>query len=131
VDDVTCTVTDAACIVIGAPNVRLDLNGFTLTGLGDAETGCRGGPTAFVEGISEDGIYIRSQTGVTIRGPGLVQRFRGSGVYSSGSSGTTVTEVTASTNCFAGILIGGGSGHDLRTNVSVRNGNGNFACGGI
>src|SRR5260370_7876213 len=31
-DDVTCTVTGAPCFAIGAPNVTLDLNGFTITG---------------------------------------------------------------------------------------------------
>ena len=35
VDDVTCTVTGAACIVIGASHVTLDLNGFTMTGQAD------------------------------------------------------------------------------------------------
>src|SRR5262245_7984655 len=44
VDDVTCAVTGAPCIVIGAPNVRLELNGFTMTGQADPQTGCNGAP---------------------------------------------------------------------------------------
>ena len=32
VGDVTCRVTGAACIAFGAPNIALNLNGFTITG---------------------------------------------------------------------------------------------------
>jgi len=42
VDDVTCTVTAAACIAFGASGVTLDLNGFTMTGLADPATACFG-----------------------------------------------------------------------------------------
>ncbi len=37
VDDVTCTVTGGPCIAIGASNVTLDLNGFTITGQADPQ----------------------------------------------------------------------------------------------
>jgi hypothetical protein len=131
VDDVTCTVTGVPCIAVGASNITLDLNGFTMTGLGNSETGCSGAPTSFAPGASEDGIFVNAQTGVTIRGPGLIQRFRGAGIFTNNSSGVTVASVTASTNCLSGIYVGGGSGHDIRDNVSVRNGNGTFPCGGI
>jgi hypothetical protein len=128
VDDVTCTVTGAPCIAIGAPNVKLDLNGFSMTGLGDSETACGGGGG----NMAEDGIDVIAQAGVTIRGPGLVQQFRGPGIYSHNSgSGLTVTGVTVSTNCWSGILVGGGSGHDLSGNIAVRNGNVANPCGGI
>ena len=40
VGDVKCTVTGAACISIDAPQVTLRLNAFTMTGLGDPQTGC-------------------------------------------------------------------------------------------
>src|SRR5581483_2274636 len=40
--DVTCTVENAPCLDITAPNVILDLNGFSLTGLADRQTGCAG-----------------------------------------------------------------------------------------
>src|SRR5258706_12678885 len=33
--DVTCTVTGGPCIAFGAPNIVLNLNGFTITGLAD------------------------------------------------------------------------------------------------
>ena len=42
VDDVTCTVTGTPYIVVGASHVTLELNGFTMTGQGDAQTGCKG-----------------------------------------------------------------------------------------
>src|SRR5579872_5292072 len=84
--DVTCTVSGAPCIVINAPGVTLRLNAFTVTGLGDPQTGCSGGSTG-----NEFGILINSQTGVTIQGPGLVQRFRNTGVQLVGSTGGTVT----------------------------------------
>jgi hypothetical protein len=129
VDDVTCTVTDAPCIAIGASGITLDLNGFSMTGLADPETACSGG---FEAGFVEDGIDLNGRAGVTIRGPGLVQRFRGPGIYSYGNgSGLTVTGVTVSTNCASGILVGGGSGHEISGNTAVRNGNGSNPCGGI
>jgi hypothetical protein len=131
VGDVNCTVTGVPCIRLGASNITLDLNGFTLTGLGDADTGCRGGPTAFAAGSSEDGVFATAQRGNVIRGPGLIQRFRGAGIFLNSSNAVTVTGVTASTNCLSGILIIGGSEHEVRDNVSIRNGNGTFPCGGI
>ena len=129
VDDVTCTVTGAPCISIAAPNVKLELNGFTLTGQADAQTACAGGTPTF----SENGIDVESQTGggIAIRGPGLIQRFRGPGIFLHNSTGVTVTGVTISTNCFSGILVGGGSGHEICGNISVRNGNPVAPCGGI
>src|SRR4026208_1427082 len=99
VGDVTCTVTGAACIAIGAPGVTLDLNGFSITGQGDAATGCGGAQTA-----GEAAIVIAGQRGVVVRGPGVVQQFRGHGIQiSGGSTRVLVTKVTASTNCLSGI----------------------------
>ena len=131
VGDVTCVVSGLPCIAIGASGITLDLNGFTITGQADPQTGCNGGPTTFVPTASEDGIFVSAQTGVTIRGPGVVRQFRGAGVSLLNSTGATVTAVTASTNCLSGIIALGGSGHDVNSNVSVRNGNVTFPCGGI
>jgi hypothetical protein len=133
VDDVTCTVTGAPCISIVAPagqHVTLELNGFTMTGQADAQIACNGGPSTFPTPL-EDGIDLQGQTDIAIRGPGLIQRFRGPGIFVHNSSHVTVTGVTVSTNCFSGILVGGGSDHEISGNVSVRNGNGTFPCGGI
>jgi len=124
--DVTCTVNGAPCLVINAPIVVLRLNAFTITGLGDPQTGCNGAATA-----NELGILVNGQIGVTIQGPGLVQRFRNSGIQLTGSTGVTVRGVTTATNCASGILVAGGADNQLIHNVSIRNGNGSSACGGI
>jgi hypothetical protein len=126
VDDVTCTVTGAPCIVIGAPNITLELNGFTMTGQADPQSGCGGSATG-----SEFGILVNAQTGATIHGPGLVQQFRNTGIQLLQSSGVRVIRVTTSTNCTSGILVAGGGNNEIDRNVSVRNGNGAAACGGI
>jgi len=126
VDDVMCVVTDAPCIAIGAPNVTLELNSFTMTGQADPQTACNGGGSG-----GEIGIDVNSQTGVDIRGPGLVKQFRGHGIRLLNSTGATIRGVTTSTNCFSGIFVAGGSDHHLRGNLSVRNGNASNPCGGI
>ena len=128
VDDVTCTVTGAACIAFGAAGVTLDLNGFTMTGLANPATACIG-----VTGIpgGEFGIFVNGFSNVTIRGPGLVQRFRAQGILLNNSSGSTVRDVTSSTNCASGFQLNNGSNNLLENNVSVRNGHVTAACGGI
>ncbi len=126
VDDVTCVVTDAPCIAIGAPNVTLELNGFTMTGQAHPQTACNGGGSG-----TEIGIDVNTQIGVDIRGPGLVKQFRGHGIRLLNSTGATITGMTTSTNCFSGIFVAGGSDHRLHRNLSVRNGNASNPCGGI
>jgi len=126
VDDVTCTVTGAACIAIGASHVTLDLNGFTMTGQGDAQAGCNGTSTG-----GESGINVTNQKSVLIRGPGLVQQFRSHGVLLNGGGGSRITELTISTNCMSGIFLSGSSDNQIDANVSVRNGHMVNPCGGI
>jgi len=126
VGDVTCTVTGAPCIAFGASNLILDLNGFSMTGLGDPITGCMGNGIA-----GEFGIDVNAVSNAVIRGLGLVQQFRNQGIRLNNSTGVTVSGVTMSTNCFSGIILVGGSGHLLENNISVRNGNPANPCGGI
>ncbi len=128
VGNVTCSVTGAACITFGAPGIALKLNGFSLTGQGDAVTGCAGGQVA-----GEHGILINALRGAVIQGPGIVQRFRGQGIVVTGaSSRVLVRQVTASTNCMSGIFItGASSDNDLEANTAVSNGNSSAPCGGI
>jgi parallel beta-helix repeat protein len=126
VGDVTCAVENATCIVFGAPGITLDLDGFAITGLADAATGCAGG------GVStENGIDVNGQSGTTIRGPGIVRQMRGFGIRLLNSSGGKVTGVTVSTNCFAGIFLNGSSGFEVEGNIAVRNGHSVSPCGGI
>src|SRR5579862_3321739 len=125
-DDVTCMVSNAPCLDIVASNVTLELNGFSITGLADPQTGCAGsGATG-----AEQGIRILNQTGDTIHGPGIVQRFRVHGIIINASTGTSITGVTTSTNCASGILIGGDS-NVIENNISIANGNLGAPCGGI
>lgn len=131
VGDVTCKVNSAPCIAIGASHVTLKLNGFTMTGQADPQTACNGGPSTFNSSTEETAIAVYGQTDIAIRGPGLIRQFRGAGMFVNNSVGVTVKDVTLSTNCRSGILVGGGSDHHLIHNVSIRNGNGTFPCGGI
>jgi parallel beta-helix repeat protein len=124
--DVTCTISGAPCILLLAPGITLDLNGFSITGPADAQTGCAGQTSA-----TEHGIEIGAQNGVAVRGPGLVQQFRGSGIRVQSSNGAKVTGVTVSTNCASGIHVVAGSGHEIENNVAVRNGSLTNPCGGI
>jgi hypothetical protein len=128
VGDVTCAVTGAPCIRIAASGVALRLEGFSITGQADPLTGCGGASTA-----NEHGIVISGQRAVDVRGPGIVQRFRGQGIQiTGGSTRVLVREVTTSTNCLSGIFVtGGASNNDLEANIAVRNGNNSAPCGGI
>jgi hypothetical protein len=126
VSDVTCAVTGAPCIAFGASDITLNLNGFSLTGLGDAETGCGGMGSA-----GEIGIDANERQRIAIRGPGLVRQFRNQGIRLQNSNSVTISGVTISTNCFSGILVNGGTEHVLENNISVRNGNLVNPCGGI
>jgi hypothetical protein len=133
VDDVICQVVGAPCIAFGASGITLELNGFSITGLADVQTTCSAGPTTFSPPAMpvEDGIDLNLQTNVAVHGPGVVQLFRGPGIFSLNGQGVMVTGVTTANNCMSGILIGGGSNHDIFDNTSVRNGNRTFPCGGI
>jgi len=126
VGDVTCTVTGAPCITFATSGVTLDLNGYSLTGLGDPTAGCAG-----PQGPGETGILINSLRDIVIRGLGIVQQFRNQGILITNSNGITVTGVTVSTNCWSGIYMSGGSDNLLEGNISVRNGHPMNPCGGI
>ena len=128
VGDVTCMVVGAPCIRIADSGVSLRLEGFSITGRADAATACGGGQTN-----GEHGLAIAGQRGVEIRGPGVVQRFRGQGIQiTAGSTRVLVRQVTTSTNCLSGIIItGAASDNDLEANIAVRNGNNGAPCGGI
>jgi len=131
VGDVTCSVTGAPCIAFGASGLTLDLNTYTITGLADVHMTCSGGPTGLPAPAVEDGIDLGSQTNVTVHGPGIVERFRGPGIFSLKGDSITITGVTTANNCASGILVGGGSNHTISGNISIRNGSRTLACGGI
>ena len=81
IGDVTCDVgNNLPCFSFGAANVVLRLNGFSVTGRGDAVTGCGGAAFA-----GEAGVTTNNMSGVAIRGPEIVHRFRGDGITVGGS----------------------------------------------
>jgi hypothetical protein len=130
VGDVTCDVgNNTPCFSFGAPNVELRLNGYTITGRGDAVTGC-GGTAA----NGEAGIITNSMSGVVVRGPGMVQRFRGDGITVGGSRNARIEGLTFSTNCMSGVrVLATAFGTLVQGNIAVRNGSSNpgLPCGGI
>jgi hypothetical protein len=126
--DVTCDVTGAPCFSFGAPGVELRLNGFSITGKADPVTACTGA----AQTANEAGILTNNQPGVTVRGPGLVQRFRNHGVFVSGSQDARVENITASTNCASGVFIAANAFGTLVEGItSVRNGSPTAPCGGV
>lgn len=125
VGDVTCTVVGAPCIAFGAPDLKLELNGFTITGRADALTPCS------TSGPGEIGIDVNAREHEVIRGPGVVRQFRNLGIRLFQSTGVIVKGVTLASNCFSGIIVTAGSDNELEANVSVRNGHPAAPCGGI
>jgi parallel beta-helix repeat protein len=125
--NVSCTVVGAPCIAFRASNIKLRLNGFTVTGLADPVTGCGGaGPT-----LGEDGIDTGGQSHVEIEGPGLVRRFRNHGINISGGIKNQMDRVTVSTNCNVGIHLAA-SDSDVEDNTATRNSSiATAPCGGI
>ena len=123
VGDVTCTVEKGPCIVMGASNTKLSLNGFTIAG---TIAGCT--PSTALD----DGIDVVGLSDVTILGPGLVQGFGGFGIFLFGDSKAKVERVTITDSCFSGIFLGATTDSDIQKNVSVRNsmGSENGPCGG-
>jgi parallel beta-helix repeat protein len=128
--DVTCDVpNNTPCFSFGASGVELRLNGFTITGKGDAVTGCGG-----TNGPNEFGITTNNMRRVSVRGPGVVKQFRADGIFVIGSADSRVVDLTVSTNCMSGIRIGATSfGTLVENTVAVRNGASNpgLSCGGI
>ena len=139
--DVTCAVIAGPCIDLAASNIKLWLNGFTITGPGSPDTvPDASDPAAFCNATNgaptADGIRIQNQTHVQILGPGMVQKFRRHGILIVGTAGVptkaTVKGLTSHHNCFSGLLVNAMSDSDIEGIVSVRNGNNSTAapCGG-
>lgn len=127
VGNITCQVTGGPCIAFGAPDIALNLNGFSITGPNDASTGCAGANVGTDTGVNTNG-----QNNVGIRGPGVIQRFRGDGILFNATIRGWVQGVTTSTNCMSGIRVGPtSSAISVENNVAVRNGTPAAACGGI
>jgi len=126
VGNVSCEVAGGPCIVIGASNVKLRLNGFSIKGTLASSTDCTQG-TSF-----NDGIDVIGESEVAILGPGLVEKFGGFGIFLFQDSKVKVEGATFSDNCFSGIILVLTTDSDITRNVSVRNsmGSEDNPCGG-
>ena len=128
VGNVNCTVAEAPCILIGASDVRLKLNGFNLTGPATPPANCLT-PANF---LPADGISMAGRRNVSVLGPGIVERFRRHGVFVNTSTRVSVRQVTVSYNCFSGVFLGVTTESNVEDNVLVRNGTASAGnpCGG-
>jgi hypothetical protein len=130
VGDVTCDVGSNPCFSFGASGVELRLHGFTISGTADPVSACGGANFP-----NEFGITTNGQHSVSVRGPGVVQRFRNHGVLViGGSRNARIEGLTASTNCTAGIRVMNTAFDTIvEGNTVVRNGatTPGSSCGGI
>jgi hypothetical protein len=128
--DVVCDVASGTpCFAFGASGVQLRLNGFTITGKADPNTGCGGVLISGESGISTAGVH-----NVSIHGPGLIQRFRTHGVVVLASRDARIDGITASTNCGSGVFVNATSfGTLVEGIIAIRNGatSAGASCGGI
>src|SRR5512145_2456906 len=134
VGDVSCAVIAGPCIRFDAPNIKLKLNGFTITGPANPDDSSTCNPTSGAP--AADLISSGGQRGIQILGPGMVQKSRRHGILIVGTIGVStnviVRQVTSHHNCFSGILTNGMSDSTIERNVSVRNAvnSGAAPCGG-
>jgi parallel beta-helix repeat protein len=131
VGDVNCTsaLLKQPCIVFGADDVRLRLNGHTITGPVNPPTNCSL-PTDAAFGV---GIEVNGRSHVKIEGPGVIQNFQRWGIFLVSSTRVTVKEVTANRNCWSGMQTSGTSDSRFEKDVWANNAGASngAACGGI
>jgi len=112
VGNVTCTMVATPCISFGAPNIALNLNGFTMTGNGARESCSSSTP-------GENGITTNGQSGAVIQGPGLIRRFRANGIVVTGDN-TTVDQAFVASTCMNGVSVQQGTGSQVTNSTVVR-----------
>src|SRR5580692_10846961 len=98
--NVSCTVTGAPCIQFGANGIKLNLNGFTITG--------NGGRNSYKLDLkfAETGIDTNSKNNVFIQGPGLVRRFNFVNIVVTGNN-SSVEGVAITSSCLEAIRVFG------------------------
>ncbi|MDQ3173107.1 MAG: right-handed parallel beta-helix repeat-containing protein [Acidobacteriota bacterium] len=136
--DVQCLQTDnGPCIQFGAPGIKLELNGFKMTGPANEP------PRAMCVTASQfptneaDGIHSKFNE-VVIEGPGLVERMRRHGIALIGTAfhpveRSVVKKLVSYQNCFSGIFMGFVNNTLVEEVVSARNSANSEArpCGGV
>ncbi len=134
VGDVTCAVPLTLpganpCIAFGADDIKLLLNGHTITGPVDPPTGCSL-PSDSMFGV---GVEANGRAHVNIEGPGVIQKFERWGILLLSSSNVTVRNVTANRNCWSGMQTIGTADSTFEEDMWVNNaaGSNGAACGGI
>ena len=131
VGDVHCTSTllKQPCIVFGADDITLRLNGHTITGPVNPPTNCSL-PTDATFGV---GIEVSGRNHVKIEGPGVIQNFQRWGIFLLSSTKVTVKEVTATRNCWSGMQTSATSDSRFEKDVWANNAGASngAACGGI
>jgi hypothetical protein len=132
--DVTCEQPDGPCIRFGRANIKLSLNGFTMTGTAHDPTPLEKCATDFAP---RDGIQSTFDE-VQIEGPGLVQRMRRHGIALVGTSAdpvekAQVKKLVSHQNCFSGIFMGSVNNTLVEEVVSARNSAASAfrPCGGV
>jgi hypothetical protein len=138
--DVTCapTLITSPCIVFGASHIKLNLNGFTITGPVDPRTniGACSKPPDATFGV---GVEVTDQDDITLEGPGVIQHFERWGIFIHSTNPQkyvtheTVKKVTVTYNCWSGLQTALVSDSRFERNVWANNaiGSNGAACGGI
>jgi hypothetical protein len=132
--DVECLQSTGPCIRFGGPGIKLDLNGFTMTGPANDPPGTN----CATDFAPQDGIQSTFDD-VVIQGPGLVQGMRRHGIALIGTSAAdpveraVVKKLVSHQNCFSGIFLGFVNNSLVDGVVSARNSAASAfrPCGGI
>jgi parallel beta-helix repeat protein len=131
VGDVNCTaaVLKAPCIVFGANQIKLNLNGHTITGPVDPPTNC----SLRTDSTFGVGVFVNGNSDVEIEGPGVIQKFQRWGIFLLSGTRVTVNKVTANRNCWSGMQTFNTSDSSFEEDVWVNNaaGSNGAACGGV
>jgi len=113
---------DGVALTVGASNIRLNLNGWSIIGFFKSLPDCTEVVTPCLEGVNVGGT-----TNVTINGPGTITGFSfGVSVFDvtghrTGSSGTTVRHVHFVANSAIGIAFVVGAGNRILNNTFSAN----------
>jgi hypothetical protein len=88
--------SEAPCIVFGANQIKLSLNGHTITGPVDPPTNC----SLRTDSTFGVGVFVNGHTDVAIDGPGVIQKFQRWGIFLLSGTRVTVNKVTVNRNFF-------------------------------
>jgi len=135
--DVECTQINGPCINFGRPGIKLDLNGFKMTGTANEPPRANCVTAGEFPTNEADGIHSKFDD-VVIEGPGVVQRMKRHGIALIGTAAdpvekSVVQKLVSHQNCFSGIFMGFVNNTLVEDVVSARNSANGEArpCGGV